>query len=77
MTKLLLVSPKTEQLKGGIAVWTDASLENCKQYGIDCDFLNIATIGMCQSMESGAERIDLFDQLPYGNKIVFDSIAVT
>lgn len=45
MTKLLLVSAKTEQSKGGIAVWTDAFLESCNQYGIDCDLLNIATIG--------------------------------
>ena len=43
--KLLLVSPKTEQSKGGIAVWTDAFLENCNKYDIDCDLLNIATIG--------------------------------
>ena len=46
MVKLLLVSPKTEQSKGGIAVWTDAFLENCDQYGIKCDLLNIATIGV-------------------------------
>ena len=45
MIKLLLVSPKTEQSKGGIAVWTDAFLENCDKYGISCDLLNIATIG--------------------------------
>lgn len=45
MIDLLLVSPKTEQSKGGIAVWTDAFLENCDQYGIHCDLLNIATIG--------------------------------
>ena len=43
--KLLLVSPKTEQSKGGIAVWTDAFLSHCAQYDIDCDLLNIATIG--------------------------------
>lgn len=43
--KLLLVSAKTEQSKGGIAVWTDSFLESCNQYGIDCDLLNIATIG--------------------------------
>lgn len=44
--KLLLVSAKTEQSKGGIAVWTDSFLESCNQYGIDCDLLNIATIGI-------------------------------
>ena len=43
--KLLLVSPKTEQSKGGIAVWTDAFLDNCSKYDIDYDLLNIATIG--------------------------------
>lgn len=45
MIKLLLASPKTEESKGGIAVWTDAFLENCEQYGISCDLLNLATIG--------------------------------
>ena len=43
--KLLLVSTKTEHSKGGIAVWTDSFLEKCAEYGIDCDLLNIATIG--------------------------------
>ena len=45
MINLLLASPKTEESKGGIAVWTDAFLENCEQYGIFCDLLNLATIG--------------------------------
>lgn len=43
--KLLLVSAKTEQSKGGIAVWTDIFLKKCRQYDICCDLLNIATIG--------------------------------
>lgn len=55
MTKLLLVSTKTEQSKGGIAVWTDGFLHYCKQYGIDCDLLNIATIG-ARAKEGNAKR---------------------
>lgn len=55
MIKLLLVSPKTEQSKGGIAVWTDAFLANCERYGIDCDLLNIATIGK-RAKQGNAKR---------------------
>ena len=53
--KLLLVSPKTEQSKGGIAVWTDAFLAHCSQYDIDCDLLNIATIG-ARARQGNARR---------------------
>ena len=52
---LLLVSPKTEQSKGGIAVWTDAFLDNCSKYGINCDLLNIATIG-ARAKEGNSKR---------------------
>lgn len=55
MIKLLLVSPKTEQSKGGIAVWTDAFLAHCVHYGIDCDLLNIATIGS-RAKQGNAKR---------------------
>lgn len=40
--KLLLVSPKTEDGKGGIAVWTDTFLNNSENAGLDCDLLNTA-----------------------------------
>lgn len=53
--KLLLISPKTEESKGGIAVWTDSFLESCNQYGIDCDLLNIATIGS-RAKQGNAKR---------------------
>ena len=55
MVKLLLISPKTEQSKGGIAVWTDAFLSHCAQYDIDCDLLNIATIGS-RAKQGNAKR---------------------
>ena len=53
--KLLLVSPKTEQSKGGIAVWTDIFLAHCNLYSIDCDLLNIATIG-ARAKQGNAKR---------------------
>ena len=55
MIKLLLVSSKTEQSKGGIAVWTDAFLAHCNHYGVDCDLLNIATIGV-RAKQGNAKR---------------------
>ena len=55
MSKLLLVSPKTEQSKGGIAVWTDMFLSHCEQDGISCDLLNIATIGV-RAKQGNAKR---------------------
>ena len=58
--KLLLVSPKTEQSKGGIAVWTDAFLSHCAQYDIDCDLLNIATIG--SRAEQGNAKRNFMDE---------------
>ncbi len=55
MIKLLLVSPKTEQSKGGIAVWTDIFLNHCDDAALDCDLVNIATIG-ARAAQGNAKR---------------------
>lgn len=60
MIKLLLVSPKTEQSKGGIAVWTDVFLEECNKHAICCDLLNIATIG--KRAEQGNSKRNFRDE---------------
>mgnify|MGYP003309409526 CR=1 FL=1 len=55
MVNLLLVSAQTEQSKGGIAVWTDMFLKEYSKFNINCDLLNIATIGV-RSKEGNAKR---------------------
>ena len=45
MTNLLLISPLTENLQGGMVVWTDTFLKHCDKYEVDCTLLNIAAIG--------------------------------
>lgn len=43
--KVLLVSVKSADAKGGIAVWTEHYLRGCKNIGIECDLVNTAVIG--------------------------------
>ena len=71
MIKLLLVSPKTEPSKGGIAVWTDAFLENCGKYGISCDLLNIATIG--ERAKQGNAKRNFVDEF-FRTKAIFKNL---
>lgn len=61
MLNLLLVSPKTENSKGGIAVWTDMFLQECNKYNINCILLNIATIG--NRSKQGNARRNLIDEI--------------
>ena len=67
MIKLLLVSPKTMQSKGGIAVWTDIFLENCEKHDISCDLLNIATIGSRAKL--GNSKRNFIDEFVRTNNI--------
>ena len=43
--KVLLVSVKSADAKGGIAVWTEHYLRDCKNMGIECDLVNTAVLG--------------------------------
>ena len=43
--KVLLVSVKSADAKGGIAVWTEHYLRGCKKIGIECDLVNTAVFG--------------------------------
>lgn len=61
MTKLLLVSSKTERSKGGIAVWTDIFLAHTAEHELDCSLLNIATIGA--RAEQGNAKRNLSDEI--------------
>ncbi len=45
MTNLLLIAPLTDNLQGGMVVWTDTFLKQYDKLEIDCDLLNIAAIG--------------------------------
>lgn len=42
---VLLISPKSNNAKGGIAVWTETYLSHCEGVGIHCDLVNTMTIG--------------------------------
>lgn len=53
--KVLLVSAKTDNSKGGIASWTELFLRQCKDVDIDCDLLNIATVGK-RALQGNAKR---------------------
>lgn len=43
--RILLITAKSEESKGGIAVWTEHYLNGCAEAGIDCDIVNTAMIG--------------------------------
>lgn len=43
--KVLLISVKSENSKGGVAVWTNQYLSGCKATGIQCDIVNIEAVG--------------------------------
>lgn len=43
--KVLLVSVKSENSKGGVAVWTNQYLSGCKATGIQCDIVNTEAVG--------------------------------
>lgn len=52
---ILLISSKTQESKGGIAIWTNHFLSGCKECGIDCELVNTATIGK-RSTQLSAKR---------------------
>ena len=58
--KLLLISPKTDGSKGGMAIWTDIFLRHC-QTAFECDLLNIATIG--ERAENGNAKRNFLDEV--------------
>lgn len=60
MINLLLISPQTKQSQGGMTIWTDVFLENCNNYDICCDLLNIATIG--KRAQRGNSRRNYVDE---------------
>lgn len=43
--KVLLVSVKSENSKGGVAVWTNQYLSGCEAAGIQCDIVNTEAVG--------------------------------
>ena len=43
--KVLLISAKSENPTGGIAVWTDYYMARCESQGIDCRLVNVGMIG--------------------------------
>lgn len=43
--RVLLVSVKSTQTHGGIAVWTEHYLNGCKSYGLESELVNIEMIG--------------------------------
>lgn len=43
--KVLLISVKSENSKGGVAVWTNQYLSGCNAAGIQCDIVNTEAVG--------------------------------
>ncbi len=60
MIKLLLVSPKTEQSKGGIAIWTERFLNRCNAHGIECYLVNTEVVG--KRREDGTAKRNIVDE---------------
>ena len=68
--KVLLVSPKMDNPNGGIAIWTDTYLNNCKDVGIDCNLLNIAPMG--KRAENGNAKRNFLVEAKRSNRIFRD-----
>ena len=59
--KVLLVSAKSENPTGGIAVWTDYYMARCKKRGIDCRLVNVQMIG--KRAQNGTQHRKLWDEV--------------
>lgn len=68
--KVLLISVRSERSRGGIATWTDRFLNNCEAHDIDCDLVNIETVGKRQTR--GTARRNLFDEIVRTRRIFRD-----
>lgn len=55
--KLLLISVKSEQVRGGIATWTSHFLSHCAKEGICCDLVNTDLIGKRAQQEISRRSI--------------------
>ena len=68
--KLLLVSVKSEVSRGGIAVWTDRYLSQCKTHGINCTLINTEAVG--KRAEQGTAKRSLRDEFVRTRRIFKD-----
>ena len=59
--KVLLVSVKSADAKGGIAVWTEHYLRGCKNIGIECDLVN--TAGLCNNVKQTTLKRNFLEEL--------------
>ena len=59
--KVLLVSVKSADAKGGIAVWTEHYLRGCKNIGIECDLVNTAVLG--KNVKQTTLKRNFFEEL--------------
>ncbi len=60
MVNLLLISPQSTQSQGGMTVWTDAFCKHCPENEVECDLVNIATIGS-RAIKGNSKR-NFFDE---------------
>ena len=60
MLNLLLISPQSTQAQGGMTVWTDAFCKHCPENEVECDLVNIATIGS-RAVKGNSKR-NFFDE---------------
>ncbi len=56
MRKVLLVAPLKKLSKGGMIIWTETYLRYANSVGINCDLLNIATIGS-RAIHGNSKRV--------------------
>ena len=54
--KLLLISVRSEQVRGGIATWTAHFLESCENEGISCRLVNTDLLGRRALQESSRRQ---------------------
>lgn len=68
--KVLLISAKSENPTGGIAVWTDYYMARCENQGIDCRLVNVGMIG--SRAKNGTLRRNLLDEAIRSRRIFRD-----
>lgn len=68
--KLLLISVRSEQAHGGIAVWTERFVSALNERGIDCDLVNTEAVG--KRLIMGSAPRSLKDELVRTRRILKD-----
>ena len=68
--KLLLISVKFQTSRGGIATWTERSLNNCQSHNVWCEVVNTELVGKRKTQMTA--RRGLLDELVRTRRIFKD-----